>query len=121
MFLGYQPLFLPHLRQREGCSSADADKRWLALVGTGTYPCRTTRGEAWVPAQLIARIRLACVLAALLASLSACTARKKPSGIETALATAAKDIVIPIEAENTRNPVPNNAQVANEGKQIYLQ
>src|SRR5689334_10259530 len=114
MFLEYQPLFLPHLRHREGCSSGRADEGWLALVGTGTCPCRTTRGEARAAVQFIARILLACLIAALLASLSACTARKKPSGIETALATAAKDIVIPIEAENVKNPLPNNAQVANE-------
>jgi mono/diheme cytochrome c family protein len=53
--------------------------------------------------------------------LSACTAHQKPSTVETALANAAKDIVIPIEAEDLKNPLPGNSQVTGEGQQAYLQ
>jgi hypothetical protein len=38
-----------------------------------------------------------------LALLSACTAHKKPSKVETALANMAKDIVIPIETDHLKN------------------
>jgi mono/diheme cytochrome c family protein len=41
--------------------------------------------------------------------------------METALATMAKDIVIPIETENIKNPLPNNPQVVSQGRQVYLQ
>ena len=53
--------------------------------------------------------------------LSACTAHEKPSTVETALANVAKDIVIPIETENLKNPLPSNQQVLSQGQQIYLQ
>jgi mono/diheme cytochrome c family protein len=53
--------------------------------------------------------------------LSACTAREKPSRVETALATVAKDIVIPIEAENLKNPFPRNQKTVSQGQQTYLQ
>jgi mono/diheme cytochrome c family protein len=51
---------------------------------------------------------------------SGCTAAKKPSKVETSLANAAKDVVIPIEAEAHKNPVPRNHQVIKEGQQLYL-
>jgi mono/diheme cytochrome c family protein len=51
----------------------------------------------------------------------ACTAHKQPSKIETALANAAKDVVIPLEAQSLRNPLPSNDQVVQEGEQIYAQ
>jgi cytochrome c5 len=53
--------------------------------------------------------------------LFACTAHEKPSTVETALANVAKDIVIPIETENLKNPLPGNQQVVSQGQQIYLQ
>jgi mono/diheme cytochrome c family protein len=53
--------------------------------------------------------------------LSACTAHQKPSTVETALANVAKDLVIPIETENLKNPLPSNPQVVSEGQQVYLQ
>jgi len=52
---------------------------------------------------------------------SACTAHEKPSSVETALANMAKDIVIPVETENLKNPLPNNEQVVSQGRQIFLQ
>ena len=56
-----------------------------------------------------------------LALLSACTAHEKPSKVETTLANMAKDIVIPIETKNLRNPLPNNQPVVSQGREIYLQ
>lgn len=53
--------------------------------------------------------------------LSACTAHQKPSNVETTLANLAKDIVIPVETENLRNPLTGNPQEASEGQQIYQQ
>lgn len=53
--------------------------------------------------------------------LSGCTAHEKPSTVETALANMAKDIVIPIETEDLKNPLPGNEQVVSQGRQIYLQ
>jgi mono/diheme cytochrome c family protein len=41
--------------------------------------------------------------------------------VEAALANMAKDIVIPIETEDLKNPLPNNPQVASQGQQIFLQ
>ena len=52
---------------------------------------------------------------------SACTAHEKPSTVETSLANMAKDIVIPVETEDLKNPLPNNPQVVSQGRQIYLQ
>jgi mono/diheme cytochrome c family protein len=60
-------------------------------------------------------------MAALAFLLSACTAHDKPSKVETALATMAKDIVIPMEAEDLKNPLPGDQQVISEGRQVYLQ
>lgn len=53
--------------------------------------------------------------------MSACTAHDKPSVLETTFANMAKDIVIPIEAENLKNPLRNNSQTVSQGQQIYLQ
>jgi len=60
-------------------------------------------------------------LAGLLLCLTmACTANKQPSKIETALANAAKDVVIPIEASSAKNPLPSNDEVTRQGEQVYL-
>jgi len=53
--------------------------------------------------------------------LSACTAHDKPSTVETALANMAKDIVIPVETDNLKNPFHDNPQVVSQGRQIYQQ
>ena len=50
-----------------------------------------------------------------------CTAHEQPSRVETTLANMAKDVVIPIEAENKKNPLPDNDEVVKGGKQIFLQ
>ncbi len=67
------------------------------------------------------RIRGGAYLTVFALSLSACTAHKKPSTVETALATMAKDIVIPIETDNLKNPLPSNPQVVSQGQQVYWQ
>src|SRR5438876_5017759 len=52
---------------------------------------------------------------------SGCTANKKPSKVEATLANMAKDVVIPIEAENRKNPLPANEQTLKDGRDIYVQ
>src|ERR1017187_8706533 len=67
------------------------------------------------------RVLTAGVLAAVTLFLAACTAHQKPSTVETVLATMAKDIVIPMQAENLKNPLTGDPQVISQGKQTYLQ
>ena len=50
-----------------------------------------------------------------------CTANKQPSKLETVLANMAKDVVIPIEAKNLKNPLPANGEVIKQGREIYVQ
>ncbi|MGH9467081.1 MAG: c-type cytochrome [Terriglobales bacterium] len=50
----------------------------------------------------------------------ACSARGKPSGLETKLANAAKDVVIPMEAQNKKDPVPNTEATLAQGREIFL-
>lgn len=52
---------------------------------------------------------------------SGCTAHKQPWSVETALANAAKDVVIPMEAQKLSNPLPSTPETADAGKQIYTQ
>jgi len=61
---------------------------------------------------------LGAVLAALLCG---CTAHQNPTRVETALANAAKDVVIPLEAERKQDPFPDTEEVLNQGRQVYLQ
>ncbi len=51
----------------------------------------------------------------------ACTAHKKPSKVETTLANMAKDVVIPIEAQRNKNPLPDDDETVKQGQQIFLQ
>ncbi len=68
-------------------------------------------------------IRQAGILltATLLIWFSGCTANKKPSNVEATLANMAKDVVIPIEAENKKNTLPASEQTVKEGRELYLQ
>ena len=61
------------------------------------------------------------VAATLVICFSGCTANKKPSKVEATLANMAKDVVIPIEAENKKNPLPGSEQAMKEGRELYLQ
>lgn len=65
-------------------------------------------------------IVFASLLGALVVLTSACPASKQPSKVETALANMAKDVVIPIEAKNLRNPLPANEEVVRDAQQIYV-
>src|SRR5579872_1209478 len=44
-----------------------------------------------------------------------CTAHRKPSSVEKALANAAKDVVIPLEAENLKNPLDSSPETIQKG------
>jgi mono/diheme cytochrome c family protein len=70
---------------------------------------------------VIRPIQSVSVVIAIVAAMLGCTAHKKPSGAETTLANVAKDIVIPLEAENQKNPVPLNLESLRAGKQIFMQ
>ncbi len=61
---------------------------------------------------------LACVLTTLTMG---CTANKQPSKVETTLANMAKDVVIPLEAQRLKNPLPASGEVIHQGEQIYTQ
>lgn len=50
-----------------------------------------------------------------------CTANKQPSKLETALANLAKDVVIPMEAKNLKNPLSANDEVIHQGRELYAQ
>lgn len=51
--------------------------------------------------------------------LAGCSAHRKPSTVEQALADAAKDVVIPIEAENLRNPVKSTPESIQKGRELF--
>lgn len=51
----------------------------------------------------------------------ACTAHKQPSRAETTLANMAKDVIIPIQAAQKHNPLPETDQVLEQGRQVFLQ
>ncbi len=68
-----------------------------------------------------ASLVLGVVAGMLVLFMSGCPASKKPSKLETTLANMAKDVVIPIEAQNLKNPVPATNENIQAGQQIYLQ
>ncbi len=61
------------------------------------------------------------VLAVSTLGLAACSAHKQPTRVETVLANVAKDVVIPIEAENLKNPLPDDPEVIRQGQQVFTQ
>jgi len=69
----------------------------------------------------IARISASAAVVALIFPVCGCSASKKPSKLEAALANAAKDVVVPLEAKNLKNPFPATDANSRAGKQIYLQ
>jgi hypothetical protein len=66
-------------------------------------------------------ITLGALLVTLTSVISGCTAHKQPSKVETTLANMAKDVVIPIEAEGNKNPLPDTDEVLKQGQQMFLQ
>ncbi|HET7213896.1 MAG TPA: c-type cytochrome, partial [Terriglobia bacterium] len=67
------------------------------------------------------RSALGFLMFALAAILGGCTANKKPTKVETTLANMAKDVVIPIKAENKTNPLAVDKNTLIEGRKVYLQ
>jgi len=67
------------------------------------------------------KLMLGVISAMLGALLPGCTAHKHPSGVETTLANMAKDVVIPIEAGEKKNPLPETDEVLSQGRQVFLE
>jgi mono/diheme cytochrome c family protein len=67
------------------------------------------------------KLTLSVLVVTLGALMVGCTANRQPSRAETALANMAKDVVIPIEAEDKQNPLPQSDEVASQGRQVFLQ
>lgn len=64
----------------------------------------------------------AAVSAGLLTAIMlSCTANKRPSKMETLLANAAKDVAIPIQATDRKNPFPASSENVERGRQVYQQ
>jgi mono/diheme cytochrome c family protein len=74
-----------------------------------------------IPLRGPCRLALLLALPALLAAAAGCSARATPSRLETRLADAAKDVVIPLEAENARNPTPNTPLTLAQGREVFQQ
>ena len=64
---------------------------------------------------------LGVVAGALVLLTSGCPASKKPSKLETTLANMAKDVVIPLEAQNLKNAASATDENIQAGQQTYLQ
>lgn len=60
-------------------------------------------------------------LIALAVLLPCCTANKKPSSFESAIAHMAQDVAIPVEARRAKNPVPPGPEAVKDGQQVYSQ
>lgn len=52
--------------------------------------------------------------------LSGCSAHGKPSAIEVKIANAAKDVVIPFEAESAKNPAPTTPLALAQGQAVFM-
>jgi mono/diheme cytochrome c family protein len=66
------------------------------------------------------KLLLGVIGAMLGALLQGCGAGKQPSQEETNLANAAKDVTIPLEAGKKTNPLPDTAEVVNQGEGVFL-
>src|SRR5271165_167025 len=66
------------------------------------------------------KLTLGVISGMLCALLVGCSANKQPSKEETSLANAAKDVVIPLEAGNMKNPLPETNDVVSQGQQVFL-
>ena len=60
---------------------------------------------------------LGVLAGALVLLMSGCPASKKPSKLETSLANVAKDVVIPFEAQNLKNPASATDENIQAGQQ----
>jgi mono/diheme cytochrome c family protein len=66
------------------------------------------------------KLMLGVISAMMAALLQGCTAEKQPSRDETALANAAKDVAIPLEAGKMKNPLPETDEVVSQGQEVFL-
>ena len=67
------------------------------------------------------RLTLGALIVALAAFMLGCTAHAQPSKTETTLANVAKNLVIPVEAEHKKNPVPDTQAVVEQGRLVFVQ
>ncbi|HEV2247009.1 MAG TPA: c-type cytochrome [Terriglobia bacterium] len=51
--------------------------------------------------------------------LASCSAHRKPTTVERALANSVKDVIIPIEATNLKNPVPSTPESIQRGSETF--
>lgn len=66
------------------------------------------------------QLRFSALLGVISLCMSGCPAGKQPSKVETALANMAKDVVIPLEAEKLKNPLPASDEALHEGQALYI-
>lgn len=66
------------------------------------------------------RLMLGVISAMMGVSFQGCTANKQPSQQETSLADAAKDIAIPLEAGEKKNPLSETNEVVSQGQEVFL-
>jgi mono/diheme cytochrome c family protein len=66
------------------------------------------------------KLTLGVIGAMLGALLQGCTAENHPSQAETAVANAAKDVTIPLEAGKMKNPLPETDEVVSQGQEVFL-
>jgi mono/diheme cytochrome c family protein len=89
---------------------------------------RNSVGPSWVDgrgrkersAALKHKLMLGLISAMLGAWLQGCTADKPPSREGAALANAAKDVAIPLEAGGKKNPLPETDEVVSQGQEVFL-
>jgi len=67
------------------------------------------------------KLILGVISAMLGALLQGCSAGKPPSREETAVANAAKDVVIPLEAGRKKNPLPETDEAVSQGQQVFVE
>ena len=126
-----KPLFRPiNISHMIPFGAAREQRRMLCLACQTHKECQMNQrtekigcfGEGMGPIhKWMARIWLNVAALTLVVLSSGCSASKKPSKLETALANAAKDVAVPLEAKDIKNPFPATDANIRAGKQIYLQ
>jgi mono/diheme cytochrome c family protein len=86
---------------------------------TAVYGCGKEKGDCMVMDKH--SLTLAVLIVALSAFTLGCTAHAQPSKTETTLANVAKDLVIPVEAEHKKNPVPDTEEAVRQGRLLFAQ
>ena len=90
------------------------------VPGSVFLPRVSFRGEGDRSAARKHKLMLGVISVMLGALLPGCSADKRPSREETAIANAAKDVVIPLEAGKMKNPLPETDEVLSQGQQVFL-